>query len=351
MKKTPSDNPYPDALVSIRGYRERLTPGTRFKVIEIDFTADPAKDNPEWLAEQYRLLGESKTRREVLRDWTVAAGDAFYPEYSNRGGDTKYRYRFPGLLRQAIIRGWDAGGRHPVVIFMQIAPDLSRAYILRGLCEFLEEWYVDTYTLGDLVRCFSGQLPISDLRPSAAAVYPILISEGYPPAPWFPAGAQFIDIAGPEIESRTANAKPDDPRTTRDILAAQGIFFEAPRVLIVDRVKVVRKLLHLDPRGRPGILISDDRTCDPIHDMFNGGLSYPKGTLENPTPVKPRKDGWFDDIHDALTYPLAELIPAEEREKGTTKRVWGGPTSRDPVEVVTGPQEYDDLGFYEGRRR
>jgi hypothetical protein len=338
-----NDNPYgDDALVAIRGYRERLTPGTRYKVIEIDFTADPEKDNPEWLLEQYRLMGESMVRREVLRDWTVAEGSAFYPEYANHGGMARYGFRANGLLIGFVYRGYDFGIRRPVCIWLQIGSS-GRVYVLRELA--LKD--CDAYTFADLVKFYSGQLPEAEMMPSAQEVYAQLLADGHDRGPWFPPKVPYLDISGPECFNTTANAKPNDPRTTYDIFAAAGIALEAPRILINDRTEVMRKLLHLDRKGRPSILI--DERCPEVHAMFNGGLSFPKGTIDDPTPNHPRKDGWFDNIHDGLTYPIGQLIPAADKPAPEVRKSYGGPAGRTPVVQVDDDSE-ESLGFYETRQ-
>ncbi len=318
------DNPYPDAVFAIRGYRERLTPRTRFKVIEIDFTADPAKDNPQWLAEQYRLLGEAKTRREVLRDWTVAAGDAFYPEYANYGGKERFAFHARGILQTWVFRGWDFGIRRPVCVWGQLGPT-GRVYIL--FCIAPEE--IDTWTFVDLVRMYSGQMEEVDMLPTAKAMYTGMVASGeWRKGPLFPPGCKFMDFSGDEIFGRSAVAKPGDPAADYDILASKGIVVEAPRVAVVDRVKTLRRILHPQKDGLPGILIED--RCSEVHMMLNGGLGYPKATEAKPHPEQPRKDGWWDNIHDALTYPIAQLVPMTEGEAPKVIRGFkdGAPTER-----------------------
>ena len=326
------DNPYPDARIALRGYRERLTPNTRFKVIEIDFTADPAKDNPEWLAEQYRTLGESKTRREVLRDWTVAAGDAYYPEYANYGGKSTYSFLAKGILPTFVWRGWDFGVRRPCVTWGQIG-DSGRVYVLK--CLPLEE--ADTWTFVDMVQFLSGTLDYEEMLPTAKAIYLGLVASGELRAgPWFPPRCKFMDFSGDECFRRSATVKPGDPTADYDILASKGIVLEAPRVQVMDRVKTLRRLLHRQRDGLPGLMIEED--CNHIHGMLNGGLGFPKATETVPHPEQPRKDGWWDNIHDSLTYPLAQLVGLTERKES---RVTRGFRDGVPYETVEDAETFE----------
>jgi len=95
----------------IRGWLARRT--TRAIVIEVDYFANPDKDE-EWATKaRAKMPSETAFRRELCRDWTSAAGDAFYPEFR----DKKERFVFvcKGMLDAPIYRGWDFGwGRQPV---------------------------------------------------------------------------------------------------------------------------------------------------------------------------------------------------------------------------------------------
>jgi hypothetical protein len=336
------DNPYPPGVctLAIRGYRERLTPKSRFKVVEIDFTADPAKDSRAWFNDQKRMLGENKVRREVLRDWTVAAGDAFYPEYANNGGMAVYGFRPKGIaVGRPVDRGYDFGFRRPVCVWGQEVND--RAYAFRVLA--VEQ--LSGYAFFDLVLFLSGQIDERQMEPAAIEAYSTLIDEGHlSPGPWFPPGVKFEDFGGPEIFNRSAIARSDDPRSNDEIAMSKGIYISAPRVEIVDRESVMRRLLGLDEHGRPSILIDADR-CPEIHAMFNGGLAYPPPTRENPKPSKPRKDGrGNDDIHDALSYWCVQRFPLIGKPVERPKRIVY--RNRVPYEVE---DEVETLNFYEGR--
>lgn len=311
-----SDNPYPDATLAIRGYRERLTPKSRFKVIEIDFTADPAKDNPVWLAEQYRLLGENMVRREVLRDWTVAAGDAFFPEYSSYGGRPTYEFKCRGLLPTFVFRGWDFGERKPALVWGQVSTRLPhRVYIQRELVPF----GLSTYGLADICKFLSGQLPYDEMDIASRSYYDsLLAAHEILPGPWYPDGTHFLDYSGHEVFKSSATVKDGDPRSDYEILASKGIQLQANWVQVTARVKVMRRLLQLQRDGKPLIMI--DENCNMVHGMLAGGLGYPKATEANPSPVKPREDAkGFHDIWDATSYPCEQLISLVEDPKPQTR--------------------------------
>lgn len=334
------DNPYPDAVRAIRGYRERITPGSKIKVIEIDFTADPSKDSVAWLDARIREQGDAKTRREYLRDWTVATGDAYYPEYANNGGVFTYGFTAKGIVRSRPVgRGWDFGFRKPAVTWGQRVGNRAFAYRQLMIAN------VDTYTLADLVKFLSGEIEQGDMIVSAQAAYDQLVATGViDEGPWFPRGTVFQDYSGPECFKVSAQVKDGDPKSDYEVLASKGIILSAPRVEILDREKIMRKLLHVDKDGRPGF--KADVRCVDIHNMLNGGLAYPPPTRENPKPSKPRKDGHFDNIHDALTYWLVQEFPlVDARNPGVRQVVY---VDNAPYEVVDN-QGYESLGLYETR--
>ena len=43
--------------------------------------------------------------------------------------------------------------------------------------------------------------------------------------------------------------------------------------------------------------------------MLMGGLVYKRATPLRPRPEDPKKDGYYDDINDAITYPIVAVVP------------------------------------------
>ena len=95
----------------------------------------------------------------------------------------------------------------------------------------------------------------------------------------------------------------------RQVFAAGGIEFDIQAGRVKARAMVLRRLLHLRADGHPGILISP--VCIDVLAMLDGGLTFQKATRLNPLPEKPRKDGRHDNTHDALTYAMVGVVPAD----------------------------------------
>lgn len=331
-----------DYLFELEGYRERMSPEGPIKIIEIDFTADPAKRDPSWWHERVAEQGIAAAQREYQRNWSISVGISFYSEYQRNGGILRYGFKARGILPTWVFRGWDFGQRRPVCIWGQIGPT-GRVYQLRELA--LDD--TDIWTFSDLILYLSGQKPREALEPTAETWLQALEQDpAIPPMPWFPAGTTFRDISGPECFKDQSAARPGDPRSDFEVLQSKDIVLEAPAVGVADRTKVMRRILKIRPDGLPGILV--DYACQHTHAMLGGGLTFAKPTPENPVPDAPRKDGWFDNIHDGLTYPLVQLVPLIEAPRPEPGTVW---INRVPVPMrEVQAREEASVGWYETRK-
>jgi hypothetical protein len=78
-----------------------------FAIIEIEYFANPAKDNKEWEDSERKQYGERVWLREYKMHWIVHEGVRIYPEYfrgNHRSDETLQPW--PGI---PIVRGWDVG--------------------------------------------------------------------------------------------------------------------------------------------------------------------------------------------------------------------------------------------------
>ena len=92
-------------------------------------------------------------------------------------------------------------------------------------------------------------------------------------------------------------------------------------------------------------MIEED--CGPVHDMLNGGLAFPKATEANPHPEQPRKDGWWDNIHDSVTYPIEQLVSMVGVKD---PRIIKGFRNGVPYTEVVDDESFEGLGFNETAR-
>jgi hypothetical protein len=298
---------------ALPGYKSRTT-ARGYRVVELDAWADPTRGE-EWLAEaRRRSPSEADYQREVLRSWETVQGDAYYAEAAKVGRE-RYVFELPKLLAQPVIRGWDFGLRHPVCIAMQYAPESDRVFVLR-------EWHPKTdrgaqgiaaHHFRDVCRWLSGEIPYDLLLDQTSRDWADLHIElagsgAGPKVPWFPRGVEFNDFSGHEANTpQSISAKDPRDATLADVWRSGGIDLSTQYGKVKARCDVLRRLLFPRADGWPGIVVS--KWCPGVLAMLMGGLVFKRHTPLRPRPEDPKKDGYYDDINDALTYAIVAVVP------------------------------------------
>lgn len=297
-------------------------------VMEIDYWADPEK-TPEWAEKQRRLYTLRQWKREMLRDWTTAEGDAFFPEFTIN--PDLYQLKIPCLSPGPVIRGWDFGFRGPACVWMQVLPN-GRVLVLRELLAL----HTEIHEFRDLVMYLSGQRELEQLqkdgRKRALHFVDMIVNKrkapwkSYPKPPWFGGVTKWLDFAGHEANATSGiqTMHNDKPETcAKDVLIAGGIQLQAGAVRKAAREYVFRRLLGQLEDGLPGIII--DPRCKLLVEGFNGGLAYPKPTKLNPQPTEILRDGVYEHLYDAGGYGVANVVDVTEARDVKPKiQVWVG---------------------------
>jgi hypothetical protein len=121
-----------------------------------------------------------------------------------------------------------------------------------------------------------------------------------------------MDYSGPECFRRTFDVAADTAETSSyEILQALGIHLIAPRVSKKWRESTIRSILTEQARDS-GPMCVIDISCRFLIGALLGLLSYPKPTILRPVPDQPRKDGTYDNAHDAWGYLLINVKPLVE---------------------------------------
>jgi hypothetical protein len=161
----------------------------------------------------------------------------------------------------------------------------------------------------DIVRFYSGDFPYEDLDERGRHWVDWHTSNGYPPGPWFEGGLVWENIGGPEMNTFQANAAKDaKDATAARIFAAGGIELSYQAGPVKARHEIFRRFLTLRPDGFPGVLL-DPSTVE-LQAALGGQFTFAKETIGNPIPDRPRKDGHYDNLIDALTYAVCALCPS-----------------------------------------
>jgi hypothetical protein len=348
----------------MEGLSVRQSP-SGFCVVELDFTADPDKRDPSWIARIRATSGmtEADIQREYFRNWKIPAGDEqpYYPEFKGRGGRRFYVHRLKKLIAthevagrpmSVVYRGWDFG-RTPACVWAQ-AKD-NRLWFVRELMPHArgDRPTLNTYQHADLVLYLSGQLDYEKLTTQSpdAAWWVEWIRENpdLPDPPWFDydsGNILFIDFAGHEAnkEFQTIHHETKE-KTDAMVLESKGVALEVHYVGHRAAETIMRGLLNRRPDGWPGAIF--DPSCHDLISGMEGGIRYPKPTKSKPYPGKdPFPDGYFEHLHDAAKYVAVNTIGAAEPKKVEPRIHYEG--RRRVIELTGDGDEQADV--YEMRR-
>jgi hypothetical protein len=300
-----------------------------YVVIRLEHTADPNKDSAEWLEARRRDMPDPQGfQREFLLNWTVSEGDWFYPNFARE--PQRWVAEVPFSPKLPVLRGWDFGYRVPACTWSQLGPD-GRLRVLRSL--IVND--IDTHSFRDLVMFLSGQdlvvgappeKQIRQLERRPRAIEELVKLEKEPliweswsneleemGIPWFPRGTRFLDYSGTEATQLKSFYSTEGERCDAEVLASAGINLNMLWQPVSYGVRIIRRMLldHTDGHG-PGLLLHP--WCEDLINGMAGGLVWPKGTERHPVidDDEPWKDGYFDNIHDALRYTVVNIIGSAE---------------------------------------
>lgn len=241
------------------GVRVYQNPGNRYTCVLLRYDADPQSAS---FAERHEGLDEASFRREHGLSFETFGGKPVYRGFDpdKHVSDTK-AFHIPG---QVLLRGWDFGYHHPAVVWVQVNPGF------RVLGELLGE----DVPLDEFVRDF--------VLPYEEAVF------GTPEEGKKRQVLDFGDPAGNQVNDKSK-------WTSFSVLANHGIFVRSRKSEIGEGLEILRGViarneLWVHPR------------CRLLTQGFRGGYRYPEPTKQNPNPLKPLKDGYFDHLQDALRY-------------------------------------------------
>jgi len=109
-------DPRGTAAQPIAGVTEWNCPRNGVHVVEVHYTADPAKRDPAWKREAQRGMPPRGWQREFEIAFDLAGGEPVLPEYV----PAEMRRAFPVNPNARLLRGWDFGQVCPVTVFAQL---------------------------------------------------------------------------------------------------------------------------------------------------------------------------------------------------------------------------------------
>lgn len=274
-------------------------------VLKVEHTALAKYRNEEYVENLRLKLGEQRFRREILCDWTVAAGEPFFAEVAK--DPDSYVYQPTALIDGPIHVGLDFGQRFPAAVWLQYDETWDRVFCLR---EWMPPVLTAAHTFRDMVLWLSGLKPFEKLIPEAQKWAEHMSGNpDYPRVPWFGVAPamQYKWWTGHEAAiSRAEVAADSQERTTAMIWEADGVNL-APHVVGVEaRELAIRKLVLRREDGWPGLLLSPTG-CPLLLEAMKGGLTFASPTKANPMPDRSARDGWYEHLCDALGYAVISV--------------------------------------------
>lgn len=175
--------------------------------------------------------------------------------------------------QRPLLRGWDFGYYRPACVWAQ--------FTWQGHLLILKEY-------------LGHQMDAAEFARRCKALT----------AEWFPVHGGVVDFGDPAVVQKK------DTGRTLSVLSAEGIQMRFRSSLIHEGVEIIRRLLNTMIDGAPAIQF--DRRGAPITvQAMRGGYhlddKVPEGGA-NSKGLKPKKDGFFEHIADALRYLVLNVV-------------------------------------------
>ena len=251
----------------------------KFCIMQIHYTADPAKRSVEWLENMKASMPIKDWNQEYEIAWDSYDGLPVYSDF-----DKEFHCSKDELLPEIglpLLRGWDFG-LYPACIVAQL-----QGNTLVVLREFTG-MNIGTDRFSDVVLNSWSQL--------------------YPS--WY--GHQVFDFVDPSGFNRSGV----DERSHTEILSQKRINPIGGEQAWETRRKSVEHFLTYRDKDGPGFLMNRD-LCPTLFKGFKGGYRYPDSVIERePAKLRPLKDE-HSHPHDSLQY-IATRITQMKRPRLST---------------------------------
>jgi hypothetical protein len=246
-------------------------PRNNFTVVQIHYTADPAKRAPEWRAQMKASMPRRDWEREYEMSWETWNGLPVYTDFSEEVHAVDDAIM--PHLGLPLLRGWDFG--------------LTPAAIV---CQLQEETLAAIY---EFVAFNMGIERFSDIVLQQCAVL-------FPS--WRDKRTQWCDFIDPAGFARAQT----DEKTCASVLQSKGLNPVGGAVNWEARRKSVDHFLTYRTNRGPGFKVSR-ANCPLLVQGFKGGYQYPEdaGVIE-PAKLRPLKNK-YSHIHDGLQMVTSKL--------------------------------------------
>ena len=255
-----------------------------FKVIDLEFRADPAKRSDEWLIQSQAGMPRAQWNREYGKTWVVYDGKQVYQDYDD------VSHTLTGNIivgsKSKLISGWDAGPN-----------DINLAWCLGVVMgngtavTIIDEYYVDDGDIADFVEVVSSRLQLE----------------------WAKLGGFSIHVADQSVftQSGIASDAKKPGKAVADIMRQHGMNPIPGEISFTKRRQVVEKMLVTAFKWNNGSMVPRLRIherCEFLREAMQGGYAFPRvasgvGGEYRPTPIKNK----FSHLANAMEYLCSRL--------------------------------------------
>lgn len=289
MKVIPA--PQDDSVIHVSHSVERPIEGVEiwrnvhngFKVIDIEFTADPEKRSPEWIAQSQAGVPKAEWNREFGKQWLVYEGKPVYQDYD------RDLHRLLGNIvvprRSRLVSGWDGGPND-----VNLAWALGLCFPYENAVIFIDEYAVDDGDIDSFVDVVASRLQLE----------------------WIKIAGFSIHIADQSVFTKSGVVK--GGRAMADAMRERGMAPIPGEISFAKRRANVETMLKKLYKHHDGKIVPQWRhheRCTLIEQAMVGGYAYPRvmggvGGEYRPAPMKNK----FSHIANAMEYACSRLSHA-----------------------------------------
>lgn len=266
-------------------------PKNGFRVIDLEFKADPKKRSIEWQVQSKSGMPISEWEREYGSKWIVYDGKPVYRDF-----DENYHILRGNIVsprRARLVSGWDAGPND-----VNLAWCLGLVIPSELAVIFIDEYSVDDGDINDFVDVVGARLRLE----------------------WAKLGGFSIHIADQSVFTKSGVA---DGKSMADTMRQHNMSPMAGEISFAQRRISVNDLLTRSFKSVNGVMIPKWRVherCESLIEAMRGGYVYSRvnmgvGDQYKPTPLKNK----FSHIANAMEYVCSRMevatsdIPYEGR--------------------------------------
>lgn len=272
--------------IGLQSYREQLNPKNGFFVIDVGveelvsgeikqrkLRGHPAKKYREDFMKQYlEGLDDQGIQQEVYRNFYVVKGEKVYSRYK----DDIYARKLMYNQYRPLLCSWDFGYHWPAVVFAQYDDSVRTLYVL-----------------GEYM---GHDIEIFDFVPEVQQ----FMEERWPGVTEF---EHFCDPSGVRVSDTSM-------KSSIDVLCDNRIYPSYCQSSVNEGIDIVRDLM----KDRQFYI---DHSCEVLRRGLIGGIVYEETKEGRPESEMPKKDGFYEHLHDSLRYLVVNKLNLFKTPKPT----------------------------------